>query len=197
MRKQLAMAAITTATLITATAGAAQAMRPDDGPGSGATDTTKLNVTFTIPRNFVCNVAVRIHTTGTETDAFSLDAVTITSATPNERLTLTNLKTGKTIHRITDGSNVTRIRPDGSQLQWGFGRNLYGGKGVRGILLENGVQRFRITDPNDPVNSTIHWVSRVGSQEQVCRTLGARPVKGKNLASAAASAQSASIRGLR
>jgi hypothetical protein len=159
--------------------GTSTAAATEPEPGPGKTVTTKVDTTFVLPKNAACNVAVEVHNKATTSISITSDGRYVTTLAPDGRTRIKNLKTGKTYSFKNDGSFVDQVRKNGNFKSWGFGRNTYFGKGIKGILYTNGVQRFDVRKPF--TEDQVIKMRRIdGKSVQLCYKIGAKPVKGKN-----------------
>lgn len=155
----------------------AAAAEPEPGPGK--TVTFNVDETFVLPKNDACNVAVEMHNKATVSISITSDGRFVTTLAPDGQTWIKNMKTGKTYWFKNDGSFVDRVKKNGDFSSWGFGRNSYVGKGIKGILYADGVQKFDVRKPftEDQVIKMRHID---GKRVQLCYKIGAKPVKGKN-----------------
>lgn len=165
--------------LALALGGVSTAAAAEPEPAPGKTVTMKVDDTFVLPKNGACDVAVEVHNKATVSISITSDGRYVTTLAPDGRSRIKNMKTGKTYSFKNDGSFVDQVKKNGDLKSWGFGRNTYFGKGIKGILYADGVQRFDVRKPftKDQVITMRHID---GKSTELCRKIGAKPVKGKN-----------------
>jgi len=159
--------------------GMSTAAAAEPEPAPGKTVTIKVDETFVLPKNGACNAAVEVRNKATTSISITSDGRYVTTLAPDGRTRIKNMKTGKTYSFKNDGSFVDQVKKNGDFKSWGFGRNTYFGKGIKGILYTNGVQRFDVHKPFTE-NQAIKMRRIDGKSSQLCYKIGAKPVKGKN-----------------
>ena len=98
------------------------------------------------------------------------------------KATFTNVATGRTITKRSDGDFYDTVVNHGRDLRSvGKGRNFFFGRGVRGIIYADGIQKFTVRRYEDPVKSKLTINKTKGKTVELCAKLGLRAVAGKNL----------------
>lgn len=74
--------------------------------------------------------------------------------------------------RVSENGNTVRVTS--------YGGTAYFGKGIKGIVYGDGVQKLTVTQA-DTADATAHLRIINGTKRQVCHELGTQAVKGRNL----------------
>jgi hypothetical protein len=135
----------------------------------------------TLPAGSACKVAVQDDDTGhlrvlpVSKNRFFVDAG------EDARATFTNLANGRKLTLDISGDVYVRVSKSGRTAHGtAFGSSYFQGKGIKGIVYADGVQKNRVTRLGTK-NETQHLRILNGTKKDLCRLLGTTPVKGMNV----------------
>lgn len=145
-----------------------------------------VDQTFAISAGSACDVEVSGHVVGHERSTIDGKPATrdpqpgdtVVTESPDEVVTLTNTKSGKSVTKKINGAFYDHYLRNGTDYKGrGVGKNLYYGPGIYGLLWTNGVQKYTVYDyASDDYRIQIRALK--GKSVELCHRLGANPVAG-------------------
>ena len=178
-RARAAVLAATAALALGAGATAPAAAAGDPYPESeGWFDLTSDRV---LPAGFACKVKIAEHDSGHVRFFEVSRRQNFQDFGEDAKAMFTNPKNGRSVTVATSGDGLFRSSKSGRTVRvTAFGASLFQGKGIRGLVAVNGVQRLKITQAGSQ-DEVLHLTVVNGTRKELCKQLGTKPVKGKNI----------------
>jgi hypothetical protein len=171
----------TTAALALAFAGVATPAGADEDPYPESDGWMAGSSDRVLPAGSACKVKILEHNAGHLRLLQISKRVVFQDFGEDSRTTYTNPKNGKTVTVNSSGDGLTRSSKSGKTVRiTALGGSTFQGRGIRGIVYANGVQKLKITRAGTK-KEILHLKIVNGTRKQVCRQLGTKPVKGKNV----------------